>query len=103
METVSVLPAGLNTGKSLSPGEKDRVRVPPPPHPSFFTVTVMLKGKIEKRGQDLVSIQFQLVMVSIDSISCETVKKLVLRKQQKVQFKCVSTYVSRPNGGLGIC
>ena len=44
MEMLSVLPAGLSIGKSASPGEKLSVRVPPPPHPSFLTVTVMLQG-----------------------------------------------------------
>ena len=48
METLSVLPDGLSTRKSESPAEKVRVRVPPPPHPSFFTVTVILKGSTEK-------------------------------------------------------
>ena len=50
METLSVLPAGLSAGKSESPGEKVRVRVPPPPHPSFFTATVILKGSTETTG-----------------------------------------------------
>jgi len=49
METLSVLPAGLRAGKSESPGAKVKVRVPPPPHPSFFTATVILKGSTETR------------------------------------------------------
>ena len=49
METLSVLPAGLSAGKSESPGEKVRERVPPPPHPSFFTTTVILKGSTETK------------------------------------------------------
>lgn len=43
METLSDLPEGLSTGKSELPEEKLIVRVPPPPQPSFFTETVMLK------------------------------------------------------------
>lgn len=50
IETLSVLPAGLSAGKSESPAEKVRVRVPPPPHPSFFTATVMLKNTTETTG-----------------------------------------------------
>ena len=50
METLSVLPAGLSTGKSESPAEKVRARVPPPPQPSFFTATVILKGTTETTG-----------------------------------------------------
>ena len=45
METLSDLPEGLSTGKSELPEEKLIVRVPPPPQPSFFTETVMLKEK----------------------------------------------------------
>lgn len=43
METLSDLPEGLSIGKSELPEEKVILRVPPPPQPSFFTVTVMLK------------------------------------------------------------
>lgn len=43
METLSDLPEGLSTGKSEFPEEKLIVRVPPPPQPSFFTETVMLR------------------------------------------------------------
>ena len=43
METLSVLPLGFSTGTSEPPEEKFKERVPPPPQPSFFTVTVMLK------------------------------------------------------------
>lgn len=43
METPSVLPLGFRAGTSEPPEEKFKERVPPPPQPSFFTVTVMLK------------------------------------------------------------
>ena len=45
MDTLSVFPEGLSKGKSESPDVKLRMRVPPPPQPSFFTATVMLQAK----------------------------------------------------------
>ena len=46
IETLSVFPEGFNRGKSEAPDAvKLRVRVPPPPQPSFFTATVMLQQK----------------------------------------------------------
>ena len=48
IETLSVFPEGFNRGKSESPDAvKLRVRVPPPPQPSFFTATVMLQQSNE--------------------------------------------------------
>ena len=61
METLSDLPEGLSTGKSELPEEKLIVRVPPPPQPSFFTATVMLKKEgSECNDQNTIQINFML-------------------------------------------